>query len=110
MQFDLASMIIAAVALLVAFISFNRKNDISIVERLTGYQAVVEDAKNLVMAAEQLWLTGELPADQRFDYVAGQLMEMYPHLKPATLRMSVEAAVHWMKLFGGNNAPPDRTE
>lgn len=55
-----------------------------------------ETARVMVMAAEQLWRTGKLPADQRFDWVARQLRQQYD-LEPAQVAALIEAGVYWAK-------------
>lgn len=56
-------------------------------------------ALDLVQAAEQLWLTGELPKDDRLRYVLDELEAIFPDLDERQLRATVESAVFWMK-FG----------
>jgi hypothetical protein len=60
-------------------------------------QSAAETAKTLVMAAEQLWLTGSLPKDARLDFVLEQLQEQYPWLSADQARTSAEAGVYWLK-------------
>jgi hypothetical protein len=63
-------------------------------------------ARALVMAAEQLWLTGDLYKDERFDYVWAQMKARYPALDEKTLQATIEAAVFWMKVLVRKQADP----
>lgn len=56
-------------------------------------------ANDLVQTAEQLWLKGELPKDDRFDFVMDELEALFPDLTEQQLRNAIESAVFWMK-FG----------
>jgi len=56
-------------------------------------------ARDLVAAAEQLWLTGRLHRDKRLEYVLGQLQEYFPGLDSEQLLPLVEAAVYGLKLL-----------
>lgn len=62
-----------------------------------------ETARVMVMAAEQLWRTGKLPADQRFDWVANHLRQQY-NLEPAQITALIEAGVYWAKHLASANA------
>ncbi len=55
-----------------------------------------ETARLMVMAAQQLWQTGRLPSDQRFDWVADRLRAQYD-LEPAQVGALIEAGVYWVK-------------
>lgn len=63
----------------------------------SGILEATETAKVLVMAAEQLWLTGKLPKDERLDFVLDQLGAQYTWLDADQARVTVEAAVFWLK-------------
>lgn len=54
-------------------------------------------ARELVAAAEQLWLTGRLPRDERLDYVMDKLALYFPDLDRQQVYPLVEAAVYWLK-------------
>lgn len=56
-------------------------------------------ARELVAAAEQLWLTGRLHRDKRLEYVLGQLQEYFPGLDSEQLLPLVEATVYGLKLL-----------
>lgn len=62
-----------------------------------------ETARVMVMAAEQLWRTGKLPADQRFGWVADQLRRQY-NLEPAQVTALIESAVYWAKHLAAQQA------
>lgn len=65
------------------------------------FASAAKSAVDLVTAAEQLWLTGELTRDGRLVYVMGLLREFYPDLDEHQLRATVEAAVYWLKQMQG---------
>lgn len=54
-------------------------------------------ARELVMAAEQLWIKGDLPADERFTWVRDQLRVKFPNLPEEDIVAAIEAAVYWLK-------------
>lgn len=54
-------------------------------------------AHTVVMAAEQLWRTGRLPADERFAYAMSVLAAQFPSLDTDVLRATIEAGVYWMR-------------
>ena len=66
-----------------------------------------ETARVMVMAAEQLWRTGRLPADKRFDWVANQLRDQY-NLDPQQVAALIEAGVYWVKHLAAAQASPSR--
>lgn len=71
-----------------------------------------ETARVMVMAAEQLWRTGKLPADQRFDWVANHLRQQY-NLEPTQITALIEAGVYWAKHLmaqSGGTAQPTATQ
>lgn len=53
-------------------------------------------AKDFVAAAEQLYVTGKLPANQRFQWVEEQLAGIYD-FDPEQLRALIESGVYWLK-------------
>lgn len=63
-----------------------------------------ETARVMVMAAEQLWRTGRLPADERFNWVANQLRQQY-NLEPAQVAALIEAGVYWAKHLMAASTP-----
>lgn len=54
-------------------------------------------ARELVAAAEQLWLTGRLERGERLDYVMDKLALYFPDLDRRQVYPLVEAAVYWLK-------------
>jgi hypothetical protein len=54
-------------------------------------------ACDLVAAAEQLWLTGHLPKDARYQWVYTQLGDLFPGLNPNQREALIESAVWFMK-------------
>lgn len=55
-------------------------------------------ARELVAAAEQLWLTGRLQRGERLDYVLDKLGAYFPDIDDDALIAIAEAAVYWLKL------------
>ena len=108
MELSLASILIAAVAIIVAIYTFVRHGQGISIEGvadvaggLTELQDAVAEARELVLAAEQLYRTGRLPKDKRFTWVYNRLKANLPNLPEDTLATSVEAAVAWLKLLNG---------
>lgn len=59
-------------------------------------------AREAVAAAEQLWQSGQIEKDARFDFVFAQLKKLFPTLNGDTLEMTIEAAVYWLKQAAAN--------
>jgi hypothetical protein len=74
-----------------------RKPPASIGEAQAQLSEAVEAARAYVMAAEQLWRTGKLPKEQRFEYAARQLIAQ-GNLDVEQVTALVESAVYWLKL------------
>lgn len=74
-----------------------RKPPATAADALAEVQEMVEFARQTVMAAEQLWQSGRLPRDGRFDWATAQLMARFPNLDQAQLTATIEAAVFWLK-------------
>lgn len=66
-------------------------------EAMSQVQEAAEFARAAVMAAEQLWRTGQLAQDERLDYVMDRLTAEFAWLDEERARMTVEAAVYWLK-------------
>lgn len=64
---------------------------------LGDVQAALRVAQEAVMAAEQLWLTGRLQKDARFEYVAELMRRYFPSLSDDLVAMMIEAAVMELK-------------
>lgn len=90
----LASVILTAVLLVVVWI---RTRPASIDAAIGTVQSVSEVARTAVTAAEQLWLTGKLPQDQRYDFAVNLLAKEFPDLDTKQLTASIEAGVYWLK-------------
>jgi len=54
-------------------------------------------ARELVMAAKQLWIKGDLPKDERFNWVYAQLQAKFPDMSSDDIVATIEAAVFWLK-------------
>lgn len=83
-----------------------RTKPTSIAGAIGQIQQASETAKALVMAAEQLWLTGELQKDDRLYYVMERLQTAWPSLDEEQLRATAEAAVYWLKYVQPASKPP----
>jgi hypothetical protein len=66
----------------------------------TDLQKATQAARDAVSAAEQLWTTGQIAADERFDWAYAQLNPLFPGLTKEALAMTIEAAVFWLKTSG----------
>lgn len=92
--FPWAGVILTVVLLIILWV---RTKPATAQEALAQIQEMSAQASGLVAAAEQLWLTGKLPKDDRFRYVADRLAIAYPDLDEDQLRTTIEAAVYWLK-------------
>lgn len=90
----LASMVLTGALLVVVWL---RTRPASVAEAVASLQEVSQVAETAVSAAEQLWRTGKLPADKRFDYAMSLLEAEFPALQREHLRAALEAAVFWLK-------------
>lgn len=59
-------------------------------------------AREWVLAAQQLYETGKLDREQRFEWVLFRLQATFPELTEDTLAGGIEAAVQWMKVLSGH--------
>lgn len=71
----------------------------SVAEATASLQEVAQVAQMAVAAAEQLWRTGKLPRDERFDYALALLEKEFPALQKEHLTAALEAAVFWLKAW-----------
>lgn len=90
----LASVVLTAILLIVVWL---RTRPTSVGEAIASLQEVSQVAETAVAAAEQLWRTGKLPADKRFDYAMSLLEAEFPALQGEHLKAALEAAVFWLK-------------
>ena len=90
----LASVVLTGVLLVVVWL---RTRPGSVGEAIASLQEVSQVAETAVAAAEQLWRTGKLPSDKRFDYAMSLLEAEFPALQSEHLRAALEAAVFWLK-------------
>jgi hypothetical protein len=70
-----------------------------LVDQVGDIETAIIFARELVLAAEQLWETGQIEKGDRFDYVMGKLMMVFPDLDIDTLEALLEAAVKWGKII-----------
>lgn len=90
----LASMGLTLILLIVVWIRTRPSN---VAEAVASLQQVAEVAETAVSAAEQLWRTGKLPRDERFNYALNLLQAEFPSLQKEHLTAALEAAVFWLK-------------
>lgn len=64
-----------------------------ITDAITVAGDIWEEAQEWVTAAEQLWESGKLPKNGRFDYVFSRLKERYPDVDSDMIRAAIEAGV-----------------
>lgn len=62
-------------------------------------------ASQFVGAAEQLWLTGKLPRESRFDWVYERMLAACPGLERGQLIALIEGAVYWLKVYTDQPTP-----
>ena len=67
-------------------------------EGIEDVQVAIIVAQEMVLAAEQLWETGQIPKNERFDYVLEKMEMIFPNLDIDTLEPLIEAAVKWAKV------------
>lgn len=89
--------VVALVAVVIVYALYRRGRVTNAVDALTEFQKAAAVAQDLVAAAEQLYVTGELPPDARLDWVMAQLGELFPNLTETQLRAIVEASVYWLR-------------
>lgn len=75
-------------------------------DRIGTLAKAAQTARTLVLAAEQLYKTGQMQEGDRFDYVFQRLEEYFPGLDADALTSTIEAAVHWLKIVRGEEAQP----
>jgi hypothetical protein len=99
-MFEMDFLVIGTIvlALAVATWKFWRDKPDSVREVAANIIDAAEMADVLVSAAEQLWTSGRLPKDERFNYVMGQLRDEFPTMDVDQLEATVESAVYWLKL------------
>jgi len=78
-----------------------RKPPTTAAEALAEVQEATEVTRQFVAAAEQLWQTGRLARDERFEYVVERLAERYPGMDVNQAAATIEAAVYWLKAATG---------
>lgn len=108
MEPNAASILIAVIALCLAIYTLIRQGQSISIEGvadvaggLTELQDAVAEARELVLAAEQLYQTGRLPKDKRFAWVYNRLKATLPELSEDALSTAIEAAVAGIKLLNG---------
>ncbi|RIK41616.1 MAG: hypothetical protein DCC55_11405 [Chloroflexi bacterium] len=105
MAFDMTTIFVAVVFGIVALVALLRgKVSVTgLIEASTDIQTAAGAARELVLAAEQLWLSGKITKHERYQYVLTRLQEIFPDMEDDTLAGSIEAAVAWMKLLRGRS-------
>lgn len=65
------------------------------------YDYVRKVALDIVTQVEQLWRSGKLDADERYQKAKAMLQSYFPNLTDDQIKMFIEAAVLYMKLAMG---------
>ena len=103
MTTELFALVVGLVALVVAvFVAMRKGTPVSVAgvaANITGIEQAVGAARELVLAAEQLYKTGRITKDERFKWVLGRLRVALPDLDEDTLAGSIEAGVSWLRLL-----------
>ena len=92
-----APWIVVAIVIIGVAALWLRKPPTTAAEALAEVQEATEVTRQFVAAAEQLWQTGRLARDSRFDYVVARLAERYPGMDTNQAAATIEAAVFWLK-------------
>ena len=95
-------MLVGILGVAIGFIFMLWRSRGSTPDVLTGLEDIetaIAVAQEMVFAAEQLWETGELPKDERFDYVLEKMEMIFPGLDIETLEPLIEAAVKYTKII-----------
>ena len=102
MEVHEVTMLIGIVAVALGFLVMLWRSRGSPEDVLTGIEDIetaIVVAQEMVLAAEQLWETGELPKNERFDYVLEKMEMIFPGLDIDTLEPLIEAAVKYAKVI-----------
>ena len=102
MEVHEVTMLIGIVAVALGFLVMLWRSRGSPEDVLTGIEDIetaIVVAQEMVLAAEQLWETGELPKNERFDYVLEKMEMIFPSLDIDTLEPLIEAAVKYAKVI-----------
>lgn len=97
-----AAFVLAGVGVYVARKPTNITSTLDLAEStFADIERAAEAARQYVLAAEQLWLTGRLDKDNRLYWVVNKLQAVFPDISADTLEDTVEAAVAWIKMTEG---------
>jgi len=88
----------AFVSVIILALLWLRTRPIGIEQAHNDLLLAAELARTAVAAAEQLWRSGRMPADDRFDYAMSVLQSQLPGVDVAQLQASIEAAVYWLRM------------
>jgi len=90
--------ITAGVSVIILALLWLRTRPIGIEQAHNDLLLAAELARTAVAAAEQLWRSGRMPADDRIDYAMSVLQSQLPGVDVAQLQASIEAAVYWLRV------------
>lgn len=90
--------ITAGVSVIILALLWLRTRPIGIEQAHNDLLLAAELARTAVAAAEQLWRSGRIPADDRFSYAMSVLQSQLPGVDGAQLQASIEAAVYWLRM------------
>ena len=76
-----------------------RGSPVDVFKGAEDLETAIVFAREMVLAAEQLWETGQIRKDARFDYVMEKLEMVFPNIDADALEALLEAAVKWAKII-----------
>lgn len=88
----------AGVSVMILALLWLRTRPIGIEQAHNDLLLAAELARTAVAAAEQLWRSGKIPADDRFVYAMSVLQNQLPGVDVVQLQASIEAAVYWLRM------------
>ena len=92
--------IVAAVAvLLMAWYQKKRFDAALFISQFDEMRMAAEMARDFVLAAEQLWETGQIPKEDRYEVVWLQMQKWFPNIDEDTLEVLIESAVKGLKIL-----------
>lgn len=88
---------VIAAAAVVAAVYFRVTGQVTEKDFLARIAAAQVVAQGAVEAAEQLWQTGQIERDYRFDWAAARIRSVVPDVTDDQLEMLIESAVYLIK-------------
>ncbi len=95
---EILGYVTALTTIVILVLLWIRTRPVDIEDAYNDLIEAAELAKTAVLAAEQLWRTGNIPEGGRFDHALDTLQREFPHISTRQLTQTIEAAVYWLKL------------